>query len=183
MHFFGKCDKIEKRSYCPLAKGGFPMSSSNILLYRRRFIPNELKPLADDKILYMDDTLIITSWRTLKPRSDFASGISAYYRKEGFKISRHYGADGNFTRWYCDIITETKEENRLIFSDLLIDVVIFPDGTVRVVDLDEAADALEQGLITAEMLSQALRSTNKLLTYIHQGRFSELTYCMTEYIH
>lgn len=158
------------------------MDSYPISLYRKRFIPNEIKLLADDKILYMDDNLIITSWTTLKPRSDFASGVSAYYRKEGFKISRHYGADGSFTRWYCDIISESQTENGLIFSDLLIDVVIFPDGTVRVVDLDEAADALEQGLITSDMLSQALRSTNKLLTCIHHGKFSDLTKCMADYI-
>ena len=155
---------------------------SDIKLYRRRFIPNELKLLTDDKILHIDDNLIITSWTTLKPRSDFASGISAYYRKEGFKISRHYGADGTFTRWYCDIVTESQTGNEITFSDLLIDVVIFPDGTVRVVDLDEAADALEQKLITSDMLMQALRSTDKLLSYIHQGRFSELTECMAGYI-
>ena len=158
------------------------MDANHILLYRKRFIPNEIKPLKDDKILYLDDDIIITSWATLKPRSDFASGISAYYRKEGFKISRHYSADGTFTRWYCDIISETPVEDGLLFSDLLIDVVIFPDGTVRVVDLDEAADALEQGLITPEMLTKALRSTNLLLSYIYQGNFSHLTDCMANYI-
>ena len=158
------------------------MDTNHIKLYRRRFIPEELKLLANDNILYFDDDLIITSWNTLKPRSDFASGISAYYRKEGFKISRHYGTDGTFTRWYCDIISESETIDGLIFSDLLVDVVIFPDGKVRVVDLDEAADALEQGLITADMLTQALRSTNKLLTYIYQGRFPELTACMSDYI-
>ena len=120
------------------------MDVNHIPLYRRRFIPNEIKLLKDDKILHFDDTIIITSWSTLKPRSDFASGISAYYRKEGFKISRHYGADGTFTRWYCDIIEETQTEDGLVFSDLLIDVVIFPDGTVRVVDLDEATSYCEQ---------------------------------------
>ena len=158
------------------------MDADHIKLYRRRFIPEELKLLANDKILFFDDNLIITSWNTLKPRSDFASGVSAYYRKEGFKISCHYGADGTFTRWYCDIIEESGTGEELIFSDLLIDVVIFPDGTVRVVDLDEAADALEQGFITADMLANALRSANKLLTYIHQGRFHELTACLSDYI-
>lgn len=158
------------------------MDFSQIRLYRKRFIPDELKLLKDDTILHMDDNLIITSWKTLKPRSDFASGISAYYRKEGFKISRHYGADGSFTRWYCDIIIESEVEDGLVFSDILIDVVIFPDGTIQVVDLDEAAQALEQGLITKDMLAQALRSTNKLLTYIYQGRFSELTDCIANYI-
>ena len=158
------------------------MDSDHIKLYRRRFIPDELKLLADDKIVHFDEDLIITSWNTLKPRSDFAYGVSAYYRKEGFKISYHYGADGTFTRWYCDIITESRTTDGLIFSDLLIDVVILPDNSVHVVDLDEAADALEQGLITADMLAGALRSTNNLLTYIRQGRFSELTKCMADYI-
>lgn len=158
------------------------MDVPNIMLYRKRFIPNEINPLKDDKILYLDDSIIITSWNTLKPRTDFASGISVYYRKEGFKISRHSGADGTFTRWYCDIVSESPAKDGLIFSDLLIDVVIFPDGTVHVVDLNEAADALEQGLITAEMLAAALRSTDKLLSCIYQGKFSELTDCMTKYI-
>ena len=158
------------------------MDTDHIKLYRRRFIPDELKLLADDKIVYFDDDLIITSWNTLKPRSDFAYGVSAYYRKEGFKISYHYGADGTFTRWYCDIVAESETEDGLIFSDLLIDVVILPNGTVHVVDLDEAADALEQGLITSDMLASALRSTNNLLAYIYRGRFSELTACMTDYI-
>ena len=158
------------------------MDFSDIRLYRRRFIPDEMKLLKDDKILYLDDELIITSWTTLKPRSDFASGISAYYRKKGFKISRHYDIHGNFTRWYCDIIIESEVTDGLVFSDLLIDVVIFPDGTVRVVDLDEAADALEQGLITPDMLSRALRSTNELLASIHQGTFPTLTACLENYI-
>lgn len=158
------------------------MDTSKLMLYRKRFIPNEVKPLKDDNILYLDDTIIITSWTTLKPRTDFASGISVYYRKEGFKISRHYDTNGNFTRWYCDIILESGAEDGLLFSDLLIDVVIFPDGSVQVIDLDEAADALEQGLITSDMLTYALRSVNLLLSYIYQGRFSELTDCLTEYI-
>lgn len=155
---------------------------SSINLYRRRFIPDETVLLKDDIILHMDDSLIITSWKTLKPRSDFASGISAYFRKEGFKISKHFGLDGSFTRWYCDIIEESPSPDGLIFSDLLIDIIVFPDGTVRVVDLDEAADALEQKLITSDMLMRALRSTNKLLSCIHHGKLSELTECMADYI-
>lgn len=158
------------------------MDTSQIRLYRKRFIPEEQTLLKDDKILFMDEDVIITSWTTLKPRSDFASGISAYYRKKGFKISRHYNADGSFSRWYCDIVIESEAENGIIFSDLLIDIIIFPDGTLRVVDLDEAADALEQGLITADMLVKALRSANQLLSYIQQNKFSELTECMAAYI-
>ena len=110
-----------------------------------------------------------------------ATGISAYYRKEGFKISRLADIHGTLTRWYCDIVSETADGNNLTYSDLLIDVVILPDGTIQVVDLDEAADALEQGLITPDMLAQALRSTDKLLRYIRQGKFHDLTKCILRY--
>ena len=155
---------------------------SNIKLYRRRFIPEETKPLKDDKILYFDENLIITSWECFNPRPDFASGISAFYRKEGFKISRHFAMDGSFTRWYCDIISELVNENEIVLSDLLIDVIIFPNGEVKVVDLDEAADAVEQGLMTKELLVQALRTTNNLLNYIYHGKLEELTNCIMKYI-
>lgn len=155
---------------------------SDIKLYRKRFIPAETKPLKDDKILYFDENLIITSWECFNPREDFASGISAFYRKEGFKISRHFAMDGTFTRWYCDIISESANGNEIILSDLLIDVIIYPDGTVQVVDLDEAADAVEQGFMTKELLVQALRITNHLLNYIYQGKLEELTHCIMKYI-
>ncbi len=155
---------------------------SNIRLFRKRFIPDEFLELGSDKILYMDDSVLITSWSTIKPRKDFASGFSVYYRKEGFKISRHQNANGEFTRWYCDIMTESADGNNLTYSDLLIDVIVLPDGTVQVVDMDEAADALEQNLITADQLKQALRSADTLLRYIYCNRFNELTDCLIPYI-
>ena len=155
---------------------------SDIKLYRRRFIPAETKPLNNDKILYFDENLIITSWECFNPRPDFATGISAFYRKEGFKISRHFAMDGSFTRWYCDIIAESVDENEITLSDLLIDVIIYPNGEVRVVDLDEAADAVEQGLMSKELLVQALRTTNNLLNYIYQGKLEELTNCIMQYV-
>lgn len=155
---------------------------SDIKLYRKRFIPEEVKPLKDDTILYFDEDFIITSWDCFHPREDFASGISVFYRKEGFKISRHFAMDGSFTRWYCDIMAESATENEIILSDLLIDVIIYPNGMVQVVDLDEAADAVEQGLMTKELLVQALRTTNKLLNMIYHGKLEELTRCIMKYI-
>ena len=155
---------------------------SDLKLYRQRFIPMELKQLEDDRILYADDTVIITAWECFRPRPDFARGLSAYYRKEGYKISCHYGEDGSFVRWYCDIICETTDANAITFSDLLIDVIIYPDGSVHVVDLDEAADAVEQGLITSEQLTFALRATDRLLRTIRHGQFDELTACLTPYM-
>jgi len=151
-------------------------------LYRERFIPKEKKPLKDDLILHADEDIIITSWNSFRPRPDLASGLSVYYRKLGYKISRFYGEDGSFTRWYCDIIMETVHGTDITFSDLLIDVIIERDGSVHVVDLDEAAEAYEKGLITIEQLTLALRTADKLLRSIRHGEFDQLTTCLKPYI-
>ena len=41
--------------------------------------------------------------------------------------------------WYCDIVDHTFDTatDTYIFTDLLVDVIVYPDGFVKVVDLDE----------------------------------------------
>lgn len=151
----------------------------DVKLYRKRFIPDETVLLKDDKILSLSDSLILTSWCALKPRKDIASGISAYYRKDGFKISRVADSNGALVYWYCDIIMESPASDGLVFTDLLVDVVVYPDGSVRVLDLKEAADAFTDGLITQELLTRALSVTDRLLAIIYSGHFHELTACIT----
>lgn len=144
-------------------------------LYRKRYIPNESILLKDDTIVFADDKLIITSWKTLKPRKDISYGYSAYFMEEGFKVSKMFHADGHLVYWYCDIIdTEYEEEtNTYVFHDLLADVLIYPDGFVRVVDLDEIADLLDQGVINSATASKALRTLNNLLKLIYSGEFDK----------
>jgi hypothetical protein len=59
-----------------------------IHLYRRRYMPDETVELKDDLILYRDDNILVTKWNILKPRKDIDHGISVYYMKDGFKISK-----------------------------------------------------------------------------------------------
>ena len=49
----------------------------------------------------------------------------------------------------------------------------YPDGFVKVLDLDELADACKMGLISGELLQESLRTTNKLLETIYKGDFSK----------
>lgn len=154
----------------------------NVLLYRKRFIPMETVLLKDDRILFLNEDRILTSWKALKPRHDIASGISVYYRKQGFKISRIADAAGQLVYWYCDIIEESRDGDALIYTDLLVDIVIYPDGGLRVLDLKEAADALTDGLITQEMLTSALSAADRLLSLIYAGEFEKLTACIGEYL-
>ncbi len=152
------------------------MNIENLHLFRRRFIPDEITPLSDDKVLKLEENLIITSWKTLNPRTDFASGMSAYFIDKGWKVSKFLDCEGNIKYWYCDIIDCIVDEasNSFTYEDLLFDVVVYPNGNVKVLDCDEAAEAREKGFITEEQLLRGLKSMNELLTTIYHGRFDRL---------
>lgn len=152
-------------------------SAEKLNLYRRRIIPDECILLKDDVILRQTDDVIVTRWNTLNPKSAFHHGSSCYFLKEGFKVSRFYREDGTFVYWYCDIMEYDirPESNAVTAVDLLADVVIFPDGTVRVLDLDELALASEKGLLSPRLLHLALRRLNSLLDIIYQNQFDRLT--------
>ncbi|HJA92533.1 MAG TPA: DUF402 domain-containing protein [Candidatus Eisenbergiella merdipullorum] len=146
-------------------------------LYRRRLIPEECVRLKDDVILLNEPSLLVTSWKALKPRPDLSHGFSCYYLDEGYKISRFYDADNTLLYHYCDIISPAYEPDTasLIVTDLLADVIIYPDGFVKVVDLAEMADALEAGVLDIPMLRAALRSLNRLLQSVYAGKLPELS--------
>lgn len=152
-------------------------------LYRKRFIPNEIIELKDDLILREEKDLIITKWTCLKPRKDIAYGLSAYILNKGYKICKVYNHNNELVYWYCDIITSNYDQvsNSLVVTDLLIDILIYGDGTVNVVDLDEVALALERNLITVSEACLALRTANNLLHEIETGTFQTYQLYINEF--
>ncbi len=146
------------------------------VLYRRRIIPDECIPLKGDTILSCDEERIVTKWNTLKPRKDFHHGYSCYFLKEGFKVSRFLKEDDTLVYWYCDIVDfdYREEENTLVVTDLLADVIVYPDGFVKVVDIDELVTALNEQSISLDTLKSSLMKLDKLLSVIYGGKFSEL---------
>ena len=117
-------------------------------IYRKRIIPDECILLKDDIILERTPDRIITKWNTLNPRRDFHHGYSCYYLNLGYKVSKFYREDDTLLYWYCDIVDYRYQEaeNALIVTDLLADVVIYPDGYIKVLDVNELAIALEKKL-------------------------------------
>ena len=151
-------------------------------LFRRRFIPDENIELKDDMILALEPNLIITSWNVLKPRRDISRGVSAYFIDKGIKVSKVFDNAGQMVYWYCDII-EThydEKENIYTFNDLLIDVVVYPDGQVEVLDMDEFADAMEQGILSVGTIAHAMRATDDLLHTIYAGEFEKYTHYIVD---
>lgn len=149
---------------------------SDPILYRKRLIPEECVLLKDDRLLHRDEEIIVTAWNTLKPRKDLHHGRSCYYLREGIKVSRFYDENGSLLYWYCDIVDydyDVKTDTYVI-TDLLADVIIYPDGFVKVVDIDELATAKEAGLLNDAMLKKALLTLNHLLQVIYDGGFEKL---------
>lgn len=146
------------------------------ILYRKRIIPEECVLLKDDIILFCENDKIVTKWNALKPKKNLHHGYSCYFLKEGFKISKFYREDNSLLYWYCDIIESEfyPDKNVYIVTDLLADVIIHPDGFVKVVDLDELAIALDSGHLTMPQLKRALLSLNKLLVIIYSNHFDTL---------
>ena len=149
---------------------------NELKLYRKRIIPDECLLLENDKILYHDREVIVTKWDTIRPKKTLHHGYSCYFLERGFKVSKFYDHENNLISWYCDIIDHTydRETNTYVVTDLLVDVIVYPDGFVRVVDLDELADAARDSLISAEQMQLALRRTDKLLSLIYKGAFEKL---------
>lgn len=156
---------------------------NEIRLYRKRIIPEECILLENDVILHADHEVLITKWDTIRPKKTLHHGYSCYFLERGFKVSKFYDHDNNLISWYCDIVRHTwdKETNTYIFTDLLVDVIVYPDGFVRVVDLDELADAARDGLITPDDMQLALRRTDKLLSLIYKGAFARLQKYIDDY--
>ena len=149
----------------------------HVKIYRKRMIPDECILLKDDIILEQTDDIIITSWNTLKPRRDFHHGYSCYFLKHGYKVSKFYREDNTLLYWDCDIVDYAYQQsnNALIVTDLLADVVIYPDGYIKVLDLNELAVAIEQALCEPRVITQALRKLDALLNLIYDDKFDTLS--------
>ncbi|MDR2648938.1 MAG: DUF402 domain-containing protein [Clostridiales bacterium] len=146
-------------------------------LYRKRFIPDETIELKDDRIVRADEGIIVTKWKTINPRTDFSHGVSCYFPALGWKISRFLDDSGRCAYTYCDIIDYvfTEEDNSILISDLLVDIIVYNNGLVKVLDMEELAEAMETGLIDARLVARALRRAGRLLDVIYSGRLPEYT--------
>jgi predicted RNA-binding protein associated with RNAse of E/G family len=74
--------------------------------------------------------------------------LEYYYLGLGYAIWQIERPDGALKGWYCNIETPLVEEGPgvLSFRDLLLDVLVYPDGRYAILDRDEFERAQLQGL-------------------------------------
>ena len=74
-----------------------------------------------------------------------------------------------------------KETNSLIVTDLLVDVIVYPDGFVKIVDMDELVTASQNGLLSVDRLREALLALDRLLSRLYGGQLSSLLSPINEF--
>ena len=147
-----------------------------LTIYRRRLIPDECILLKDDIIVSQTEDVIVTKWKPLNPKTAFQHGASCYFLKKGVKVSKFYRTDNSLFCWYCDIVRYdfSRQDTVLTVVDLLADVILYPDGSIKVADLDELAEAFEKDLISSADLTLSLKQLNALLVCIYEKGFPKL---------
>lgn len=155
----------------------------NIAIYRKRLIPSECVLLKDDIILSRDADTIITSWKALHKRNDLSHGYSCYYLNRAIKLSRFIRHDG-CGYWYIDIVdySWSDDNSTLTVTDLLADVVVYPDGRIRVIDLNELADAFTAHLIDETLLKKSLYALDRLLHELYEHGIEHLGSPLKKYM-
>jgi hypothetical protein len=95
--------------------------------------------------------------------------------REESDSSRRPGLDAGLgvdTTWYVDLIEVTDQGSTIVVNDLYADVMVPMDGRhQRVLDLDELADAIEDGTVPIGVAIDGLRRWQRFLDrYLHADR-------------
>lgn len=138
-------------------------------LIRKRFYPEEEIDISSDQVVYLDEEVLITRWLPIKKRDDIKRGVSCVYLNKGLKISKVYDYDDKLLYTYCDVIKTHIEKDIIVTEDLLVDVVIYPDRTYKIMDIDELVMLRRQNKISEDLLLEALEKLNFLLNDIYTG--------------
>lgn len=145
---------------------------SNIKLIRKRYLPFEEVDISNDEILSLDDDLLVTRWNPINDRDDMSKGISFWYFKKNIKVSKIYNNNGEFDHYYIDMCRyEIKPDEEYKIIDLLADVVVYKDGTYKVLDFDELDEYLENETITPKEFMQSIKAFSKFIKEVNNGVF------------
>ncbi len=100
-------------------------------------------------------------WLSILPQNDW------------YCITAMMDEQGKVLLWYIDMIAKQGIDYDGVpyFDDLYLDLVVYPDGTIVVDDMDELEAALSKNDITQEQFDLAIKTSHKL----QQGILSNIS--------
>jgi len=129
------------------------------------------------EVVYRDEELTVARCRWteagtfdldglyLRPGDIF---IESYFAGEPFNIFRTYDLAGRFKGWYCNV-TELAEitESEIRWRDLILDLVVLPDGRQIVRDQEEFEDLNP----SADLRARVAAALETLQRWAQEGRY------------
>ena len=126
--------------------------------------------------LTVTDDLAAVRFRLPDPISDVPAGtltLGFFWEERTYNLYRFVSADGEPFGYRFDVVSDVRiEPDWVEYRDLLLDVRVLPDGTVRVEDEDEVEEAATRGLLSPEQHSIIERTRAHLLDR-HAGILDE----------
>ena len=156
---------LEKRFYCSY------LSSTDFTGYMTLLCLDKVRePLwakASDKLLRIADEGY--SWLQHFPQS------------EHYSVTTMFDEQGKIVQWYIDICSGQglTENNIPWLDDLFLDIVVFPTGEIRLLDMDELKGALAGDEITKREYDLALWESTRLISIISENQFALFDLCVS----
>lgn len=95
--------------------------------------------------------------------------LEYYYLRRPYALWEVRTAAGALKGWYCNINTlPVIEADTLRFDDLLLDVIVYPDGRYQMLDRDEFQAAVAAGL-PEDRAALAESALSEVLGMLHAG--------------
>jgi predicted RNA-binding protein associated with RNAse of E/G family len=95
-----------------------------------------------------------------------------HFYGEYFTILKICDEAGRLLGYYCDIATPLqKVGGDYVLHDLILDLWIYPDLTVRELDWDEFEEARKSGLLSSDLQEKAIATLHRLKAETARGIF------------
>ena len=156
------------------------MATKIHLIYRR--IPNRILERYDELIADLGDVVVAKSKFEGMLTPLFVNGVKVIdngytmiyfaFIGEKYDVLKVYDREGNFKGLYVDILAYTKRKgNTLEMLDLFLDLFIFPNGEIFILDEEELEIALNYGLIDKETFDFAYSKAREIVEKFKEGNF------------
>lgn len=95
-----------------------------------------------------------------------------YWRDRWYNIFRFHEPDGELRNWYCNVNMPPSFDNGVLdYVDLDIDILVWPDGELRILDEDEFAANAEKYQYSDAIMKNARNARDELLRLISLNEF------------
>lgn len=135
-------------------------------------------------LLYIDDVSSPSRWeypdQVITICDKGMKWLQIMPSNEYYLITAMINEENNINLWYIDIIADQGFDNDTVayYDDLYLDIIVRPNGDIKIDDMDELEEALRENDITEELYKLALKTKDHLVKGILKDIPRLQNFCM-----